>query len=66
MMFVCIHELSHIGTNEIGHTRNFWKNMKFLLECAVKLNIYVPQDYSKNPVTFCDYKITSSPLYKKY
>ena len=66
MMFVCIHELSHIGTNEIGHTRNFWKNMKFLLECAVKLNIYVQQDYSKNPVTFCDYKITSSPLYKKY
>tara|TARA_B100001094_G_scaffold307897_1_gene340013 strand:+ start:1288 stop:1830 length:543 start_codon:yes stop_codon:yes gene_type:complete len=64
LMFIAIHELSHIGTNEIGHTNRFWKNMKFLLERAVELDIYIPQDYSKFPVTFCDYEIESSPLFK--
>ena len=63
MMFIAIHELSHIATEEVGHTDNFWSNMKFLLECAVKLNIYIPQDYSKFPVTFCGYEIDKSPLY---
>tara|TARA_B100002051_G_C16499672_1_gene517211 strand:- start:66 stop:608 length:543 start_codon:yes stop_codon:yes gene_type:complete len=63
LMFIAIHELSHIGTDEIGHTDTFWENMKFLLECAIKLDIYIPQDYSKFPVTFCGYEIESSPLY---
>ena len=64
LMFIAIHELSHIGTDEIGHTDKFWDNMKFLLERAVELDLYVPQDYSKFPVTFCGYEINSSPLFK--
>jgi len=64
LMFIAIHELSHIGTDEIGHTQKFWDNMKFLLERAVELDLYVPQDYSKFPVTFCGYEIESSPLFK--
>ena len=39
LMFIAIHELSHIGTDEIGHTDKFWKNMKFLLEVAIDYKI---------------------------
>ncbi len=63
LMFIALHELSHIGTDEIGHTNLFWKNMKFLLERAIELDLYIPQDYSKFPVTFCGYEIKSSPLF---
>ena len=32
LIFVSIHELSHIATTDIGHTFKFWENFKFLLE----------------------------------
>jgi WLM domain len=31
VMYVGIHELSHIMTSDIGHTPEFWDNFKFLL-----------------------------------
>jgi hypothetical protein len=63
LMFVGIHEISHIATKSIGHTDEFWKNFKFLLEQAVALNIYVPVDYKKNPQKYCGMEITDNPYY---
>ena len=62
ILFVAIHELSHIMTDEIGHTPLFWDNMKYLLNEASKLGIYSPVDYSKNPVMYCGMKIDNTPL----
>ena len=31
MMFVALHEITHIMTKSIGHTEEFWRNFKFLL-----------------------------------
>lgn len=59
--FVALHELAHVMTEEIGHTKTFWKNMKFLLEKGEKVNIYKPVDYSKSPVKYCGMTIDSSP-----
>ena len=42
-MFVALHELAHIGTSEIGHTQQYWKNLKFILENAVNQRIYMMQ-----------------------
>ena len=28
LMFVALHELSHVGTVSIGHTQDFWRNFK--------------------------------------
>ena len=61
--FVAIHELSHIMTNEVGHTPKFWDNMKFLLEQGIEIGIYTPIDYSSNPVIYCGEEITSTPLH---
>tara|TARA_B100000161_G_C33495047_1_gene388846 strand:- start:95 stop:673 length:579 start_codon:yes stop_codon:yes gene_type:complete len=62
IIFVAIHELSHIMTPETGHTPLFWDNMKYLLEKASALGIYMPVDYGKNPAMYCGMKINSNPM----
>jgi hypothetical protein len=62
ILFVAIHELSHIMTPETGHTPLFWNNMKYLLEKASSMGIYTPTDYSKNPETYCGMEINSTPM----
>ena len=63
MMFVAIHELAHVMTKSIGHTPEFWNNMKYLLQKAIKIGIYTAVDYKSKPVPYCGTKITDSPLY---
>jgi predicted metal-dependent hydrolase len=65
MMFVAIHELAHLMTKSIGHTPEFWDNMKFLLQQGIKkdVNVYEKQDFSNNPEQYCGMTITDSPLY---
>ena len=62
VMFVAIHELSHMMTIDDGHTKEFWDNMKYLLLEANKLGIYQIIDYRKNPTTYCGMPIDNTPL----
>lgn len=61
IIFVCLHELAHVMTDEVGHTTKFWDNMKFLLEKGEECKIYKPDDYSKNPQMYCGMEINSTP-----
>jgi predicted metal-dependent hydrolase len=61
VIFVLLHELAHIMTTSVGHTKEFWDNMKYLLEQGEILGIYKPVDYSENPVNYCGMIINSSP-----
>tara|TARA_Y100000389_G_scaffold17744_1_gene15488 strand:- start:1144 stop:1731 length:588 start_codon:yes stop_codon:yes gene_type:complete len=63
LMFVALHELSHIMTESTGHTTEFWQNFKFLLENAVEFNIYEPINYKENPENYCGMQITDNPYY---
>lgn len=63
LMFVAIHELSHIMSVSYGHNSEFSENFKFLLEKAVECNLYVPTDYARNPIEFCGVTVETSPLY---
>ena len=63
LLYVGLHELSHIMTKSIGHTREFWQNFKFLLQSAVKLKVYSPEDYKKKPRSYCGMQITDNPYY---
>ena len=63
LTFVALHELSHLATNEIGHTPNYWQNFKFILENAVECGIYNPVDYKKKPTGYCGMTITDNPYY---
>lgn len=60
VMYVTLHELAHLMTSEIGHTKQFWDNFKFIAEEAVEFGVYDKVDYSKSPVKYCGIKITSS------
>jgi hypothetical protein len=63
LMFVAIHELSHVGTKSIGHKNEFWDNFKFLLENAKEAGIHEPVDYKTKPTTYCSMKIKDNPYY---
>ena len=62
-MFVAIHELAHVMTKSIGHTEEFWGNMKYLLKESIKIGVYKESDYRANPKKYCGTEITDSPLY---
>ena len=63
LAFVAVHELGHVMTESVGHTKEFWQNFKFLLKNAVKIGIYEPIDYKKKPKNYCGMKITDNPYY---
>jgi hypothetical protein len=63
LLFVAIHELTHIMTKSIGHKSEFWENFKFMLENAKDSGIYQPVDYKKQPQEYCGMKIRDNPYY---
>ena len=63
LMFVAIHELSHIMTKSIGHKSDFWENFKFMLQNAKEAGIHEPSDYKKKPAEYCSMKISDNPFY---
>lgn len=66
-MFVLIHEIAHMSTTKVGHTKDFWENMKYLLVMAreardPKGQVVLPfYDFEKQPVMYCGKQITGSP-----
>jgi hypothetical protein len=62
LTFVCIHELSHIGNETVGHDTPFWDFFKELLIEAINIGVYIKYDYKKMPVKYCGMMITDSPL----
>jgi len=62
LMFVALHELSHVMTKSVGHTPEFWDNFRFLLKVAIKLKLYQNVDFANNPQEYCGSKITDTPL----
>lgn len=63
LMFVAIHELSHVMTKSVGHEEKFWKNFKFLLEQSKESKLYTPVNYAKNPQPYCGMKLDGNPYY---
>ncbi len=54
MMYVSIHELTHIFQySEYGHEYSFFKLFKWMLNRAIECGVYVPENYSKKPVSYC-------------
>lgn len=62
IMYVAVHELGHLMTKEIGHPETFWKNFRFLLDEAIKIYIYTPDNYAKEPKDYCGIKISNTIL----
>jgi predicted metal-dependent hydrolase len=63
LMFVALHELSHVASKSIGHTDEFWNNFKFLIKEAETISIYNPEDYKKNSKRYCGTNIIDNPYF---
>lgn len=66
ILFVALHEMSHVGTSSIGHTPEFWNHFAWVLEQAERVKIYEYTDFAAHPVEYCGVHITDSPTYKKH
>lgn len=58
MTFVCLHELSHICNDGIGHDQGFHDNFNFLLDEAKKINLYNPDMMNSSSVEYCGLTIS--------
>ena len=65
LTFVAIHELAHVMSESIGHTKEFWDNFKFLLKKAVEYDSYNPIDYGKKSKMYCGMEINDNPYFDK-
>lgn len=63
IMFVELHELTHVMNDRWGHTQIFWKLFKFLLKEAVECGVYNPINYRDNPQVYCGMNITYNPYF---
>lgn len=60
LMYVALHEMSHIACPEIGHGALFKKIFNFLTNIAIELNIYYKEDFVSNPKEYCGMILSSS------
>ena len=64
LMFVALHEMSHVATKSIGHKKDFWDNFKFLIKEAGEAGLYIIEDYSKNNKEYCSMQIKDNPYFR--
>ena len=60
IMYVVIHEISHIACPEIGHTPLFSKINIYFLKKSMECGIYNYQDYNIKPIEYCGIKISNN------
>lgn len=53
VMYVMLHEISHVACPEYDHTPLFKKIFKFICEEAIEMGIYKKVDYENNPLEYC-------------
>lgn len=62
LMYVALHELSHIldENHDPNHKNGFPKKMQFIIKEAVEIGIYSPRDYRTTPAEHCGITINSN------
>lgn len=62
LRYVVIHELGHIASKSIGHTKEFWATFKSILKDAVDMGLYQKVNYANNPQPYCGITVSSSVI----
>lgn len=63
LMFVNLHELTHMYNKTWGHERDFWKSFKFILQEAKEAGIHEPKNYSLTPIMYCGLNVKYNPYF---
>ena len=64
-IYVLLHEVAHVVTEEYGHTPQFWHNFKWLLEVSERVGVYQYQDFEvagKGSVTHCGHPLGNNVM----
>ena len=62
LMYVALHEMSHIACPEIGHGDLFKEIFRFITKEAIEIGLYKKDDYGKNPTEYCGMTLSSTIL----
>lgn len=60
-IFVMIHELAHIYTQDWGHTDRYWSNFAMLLREAETTGLWTRVNYAEVPSRVCQDRINFTP-----
>lgn len=60
MMYVVLHEMSHVACTEIGHTTLFKKIFNFITNIAIERGLYTKIPFRETPKEYCGMQITDS------
>lgn len=60
VMYVALHELSHVACPEVGHTELFKKIFHFITKVAMNLGIYKKVDFARQPTEYCGLTVSES------
>lgn len=63
ILFVGLHELTHVSTNVKDHNPPFWHIFKVLLREAKDAGVYKPINYEQNPMNACGLPVAYNPFY---
>jgi hypothetical protein len=61
LIFVALHEMSHIMSESYGHNKEFKDNFTWLIEEAEARGIYQHQNFNDNPESYCGIMVTATP-----
>lgn len=62
IIFVALHEISHVYSISEGHQKEFWDAFRFMLSHAIKWKIYEYVNYKSSNTSYCGTYITDTPL----
>ena len=65
LLFVVLHEITHIININYGHENDFWDLFRWVLTEAEKCFDMKFPDYDSNPIVYCNTSISSNPLNNK-
>ncbi len=60
VMYVVLHEMSHIACPEYGHTQLFYKIFKFITNVAIDMGKYKKVNFNRDPTEYCGLIISDS------
>jgi len=60
VMYVALHEISHVACPSYGHGDEFKKVFAFITQVAVSMNLYTKIDFANSPVMYCGISIADS------
>lgn len=60
VMYVVLHEMSHIACPEIGHGKLFKKIFAFIATVGIQINLYQKIDFANSPEEYCGLTINES------